>query len=205
MNLRFDAAWEIHLFLVSRGIPYAIIGGTALPRWGEPRFTKDVDLVVMAPLKDGIDKFAQSLLECFPSRVANPLAFARQNRMILIRASNLCDVDISLGLPGYEHEVMRRAVDYDLEAGKSVHICSAEDLIIHKCVSGRPQDISDVNGVLLRQSNKLDVPYIRKWLRAFAEITEPEVLERFEGAWRSIRPSAQSKNSDKPRHAPKRK
>jgi hypothetical protein len=27
VKLRFDAAWEIHLFLVSRGIPYAIIGG----------------------------------------------------------------------------------------------------------------------------------------------------------------------------------
>jgi len=48
VNLRFDAAWEIHLFLVSRGIPYAIIGGTALPRWGEPGFTKDVDLGLRA-------------------------------------------------------------------------------------------------------------------------------------------------------------
>ncbi len=44
MNPRFEAAWEIHQFLTARGIAYAIIGGTALPRWGEPRFTKDVDL-----------------------------------------------------------------------------------------------------------------------------------------------------------------
>jgi len=206
VNLRFDAAWEIHRFLVSRGIPYAIIGGTALPRWGEPRFTKDVDLVVMAPLKEGIDKFVQSLLASFPSRMANPLAFARQTRMILIRASNHCDVDISLGLPGYEEEVMRRAVDYDLETGKAVRICSAEDLIIHKCVSGRPQDISDVNGVLMRQNKKLDVAYIRKWLRAFAELTEPEVLKRFERAWRAIPSSIpRKKPNNTPHRTPKRK
>ena len=206
MNLRYDAAWEIHLFLVSRGIPYAIIGGTTLPRWGEPRFTKDVDLVVMAPLKEGIDKFVQNLLECFPSRVANPLAFARQTRMILIRASNQCDVDISLGLPGYEDEVMWRAVDYELEAGKAVRICSAEDLIINKCVSGRPQDISDVDGIIMRQNKGLDIAYIRKWLRAFAKLTEPEILKRFERAWRSIPPSIPRKKPNiRSLRAPKRK
>jgi predicted nucleotidyltransferase len=206
VNLRYDAAWEIHLFLVSRGTPYAIIGGTALPRWGEPRFTKDVDLVVMAPLKEGMDKFVQSLLEYFPSRVANPLVFARQTRMILIRASNHCDVDISLGLPGYEDEVMRRAVDYDLETGKTVRICSAEDLIIHKCVSGRPQDISDVNGVILRQKKELDVAYIRKWLRAFAKLTAPEVSKRFERALRASLPSLPRKKPTNRSHpVPKRK
>lgn len=204
MNLRYYAAWEIHLFLVSRGIPYAIIGGTALPRWGEPRFTRDVDLVVMAPLKEGIDKFVQSLVAYFPSRVANPVVFARQTRMILIRASNHCDVDISIGLPGYEEDVMRRAVDYDLEAGKAVRLCSAEDLIIHKCVSGRPQDISDVHGVILRQKKELDVAYIRKWLRAFAKLTGPEVLKRFERAWRANPPSLpRRKPMNRSRRVPK--
>jgi len=38
----------------------------------------------------------------------------------------------------------------------------------------------------MRQNKKLDVAYIRKWLRAFAELTEPEVLKRFERAWRAI-------------------
>lgn len=164
-----------------------------MPRWGEPRFTKDVDLVVMAPLNEGIEKFVQNLIERFSPRVASPIAFARKTRMILIRASNGCDVDISLGLPGYEEEVMRRAVDYDLETGKTVHICSAEDLVIHKCVSGRPQDISDVDGVIMRQNKGLDIAYVRKWLRAFAKLSEPEVLKRFERAWRANHPPTPSK------------
>lgn len=98
MNPRFEAAWEVHTFLAENRVPYAIIGGTALPRWGEPRFTKDVDLVVRVPV-EGIEKFAQLMLRKFSSRVVDPISFARQTRMILIRASNQCEIDVSLGIP----------------------------------------------------------------------------------------------------------
>lgn len=193
MNPRFDAAWEIHNFLFTNKIPYAIIGGTALPRWGEPRFTKDVDLVVMVPLDNGTEKFIHRLLGKFSSRVPNLIAFGRQTRMVLIRASNQCEVDISLGIPGYEDEVIRRAFDYKLEPGKVVRVCSAEDLIIHKCVSGRPQDMADINGILIRQGNSLDVAYIRKWLHSFADVIGHDVFKRFEDAWHAAYPTAPSK------------
>jgi len=192
VNPRFEAAWEVHTFLAENRVPYAIIGGTALPRWGEPRFTKDVDLVVRVPV-EGIEKFAQLMLRKFSSRVVDPISFARQTRMILIRASNQCEIDVSLGIPGYEDEVIQGAVDYELAPGKVVRFCSAEDLIIHKCVSGRPQDITDINGILIRQGQTLHIAHIRKWLRTFAEITGPEVLKRFERAWRAIHPPAQRK------------
>jgi len=197
LNPRFDAAWEIHTFLTENKIAYAIIGGTALPRWGEPRFTKDVDLVVRTPSGEGLEKFVQLLLQKFSSRVPNPISFARQTRMVLIRASNQGEIDISLGIPGYEDEVVRRAVDYELEPGKIVRICSAEDLVIHKCVSGRHQDIADVQGILIRQKKVLEIAYIRKWLRAFAGVTGYEVLERFERAWEALHRAALRKKRGK--------
>jgi len=193
VNPRFDAAWEIHAFLTENKIPYAIIGGTALPRWGEPRFTRDVDLVVRTPSEEGMKKFVQLLLQRFSSRVPDPISFARQTRMVLIRASNQGEIDISLGIPGYEDEVIRRAVNYELEPGKIVPICSAEDLFIHKCLSGPPQDIADIQGILIRQKKVLKIAYIRKWLRAFALVTGHEVLERFERAWRALHPAAPRK------------
>jgi hypothetical protein len=61
------------------------------------------------------------------------------------------EVDISLALPGYEDELFRRAVDFEVEPGKSIRLCSAEDLVIHKAVAGRPQDVMDIEGVVLRQ------------------------------------------------------
>jgi len=75
-------------------------------------------------------------------------------------------------------------VDYEIEPGKTIRLCSAEDLIIHKAVAGRPQDISDVQGVVYRQGDKLNTAYIRQWLNEFADaLADPEIVERFERAW----------------------
>jgi len=186
MNNRFQAAWEIHKFLTKHNIPYAIIGGTALPRWGEPRFTKDVDLTVVTSLEEGVVPFVHLMLTHFESREPDALAFARQNRVLKLRASNQCDIDISLGLPGYEAKMLERAVEYELEKGKTVRVCSAEDLIILKSVAGRPQDLTDIQGVILRQRAKLDAAHIRKWLKQFDELLpEPHALQDFERLWRA--------------------
>jgi hypothetical protein len=104
--------------------------------------------------------------------------------MIFVTASNSVDVYISLALPGYEDQLFARAVDYEIEPGRSVRLCSAEDLINHKAVAGRPPDVSDIQGVVDRQGERLDASYIRDWLKSFAEaLGSPEVVERFEAAW----------------------
>ena len=186
MNSQEEAALELHLFLGERGAHYAIIGGVAVQHWGEPRFTQDVDLTVVAP-PEGSAELTQHILERFPSRIADAAAFARRNRVILVRASNGCPVDISLGVPGYEESVMLRAVDYQMDPGKSIRICSAEDLIIHKAVAGRPQVIRDIEGIVYRQRDALDASYIRRWLSDFADVlADPEVRNRFERSWKRV-------------------
>ena len=198
MNPRFEAAWEMHEFLTEHNISYAIIGGTALPRWGEPRFTKDVDLVVVTSLEEGVAPFVRLVLTRFASREEDAITFARENRVIKLTATNHCEVDVSLGMPGYEAEMLRRAVEYELKKGKSVRICSAEDLIILKCVAGRPQDLIDVEGVIARQTRMLDVRYVREWLARFDELLpEPHARDDFERAWRAERRAA-SKPARKP-------
>jgi hypothetical protein len=186
MNQRESAAWEMHCFFDRLEVQYVIIGGLAVQHWGEPRFTQDVDLTVAAP-QTSLTEFVQTIIDRFPSRIEDAIAFARHNRVILVRASNGCPVDILLSLPGYEDEVMQRAVDYELELGKTISLCSAEDLIIHKAVAGRPQDVRDIEGIVYRQRNALDVSYIRRWLRDFADVlANPEILEQFERPWRKI-------------------
>jgi hypothetical protein len=192
MNDQEVAAWEIHEFLQSLGLLYAVIGGLAVQWWGEPRVTKDVDLTVVAPLDQPSSVFVQQVLDRFPPRIENALEFARRSRVILITASNGCPVDISLGLPGYEDEVMHRAVEFEMEPGKHMRVCSAEDLIIHKAIAGRPQDVRDVEGIVYRQRDGLDVAIIRRWLQAFAELLDnPEIVERFERPWRRIHSNGQ--------------
>ncbi len=185
MNPRFEAAWELHQFFAENQIPYAMIGGSALPRWGEPRFTTDVDLVVLPALGEGVAPFVRLLLSRFAARRDDAIEFARKKRVVLIKATNQCDVDISIGIPGYESEVISRATDYELAPNKIVRVCSADDLIILKCFAGRPQDLVDVKSVILRQRKNLDLDHIRKWL-AFFDQEMPEAsgaLQRFETAW----------------------
>lgn len=190
MNPREEAAWELHRFFRELGLNYAIIGGAAVQFWGQPRLTIDVDLTVAVPLDQPSSVFIQLVLDRFPARIDNALEFAQRNRIILIKTTNGCPADISMGLPGYEDEVMDRAVEFALEPGKAIRVCSAEDLIIHKAIAGRPQDVRDVEGIVYRQRDGLDVAIIRRWLQAFADLLDnPEIVERFERPWRRIHAS----------------
>lgn len=186
MNELEAAAWEAHELFTKLNVSYVIIGGLAVQYWGEPRFTQDIDLTVSAPL-DEAPVFIQKILDHFDPRLENAVEFARQNRMVLVKASNGFPIDIALGLPGYEDEVMQRAIEYEIAPGKFIHLCSAEDLIIHKAVAGRAQDIRDIEGIVYRQGNVLDEKYIRKWLKEFAKITgKPEVVDFFEKPWHKL-------------------
>lgn len=181
----FDAAWELGSFLAGHDLAYALIGGLAVQIWGNARLTTDADLSVAAPLTASSAELVHLITGRFPSRTADPVDFALQTRMILVTAGNGVEVDISLALPGYEDQLFARAVDYAIEPGKSIQLCSAEDLIVHKAVAGRPQDLSDIQGIVFRQGATLDVTYIRGWLQAFAEaLDNRDVVQRFEEAWR---------------------
>ncbi len=159
MNLQFDAAWELHQFFSAKGIPYAIIGGIAVGVWGEPRFTQDVDVTVLVPPGEESEMIGE-ILSHFTPRMTDAKEFALKHRVLLVKSKKGCDVDISFGLPGYEEEVIRRAVDYEIEEGKRVKVCSAEDLII--------------------QGERLDLNYIERWLEEFSQaLARKDILGDF--------------------------
>lgn len=183
MNRQFETAWRLHRFLTERGIPYAIIGGLAAQRWGEPRFTRDVDLTIL--LTPGAEAAAlRELVATFPGRLPDAVAFALEHRVLLVTVPEGCEADISLGLPGFEEQVIARAAPYDLGEGRQVRLCSAEDLVVYKAVAGRPRDLEDIEGIVARQGRALDVAYIRSRLRGLADLaSDPEMPAHFERAW----------------------
>jgi hypothetical protein len=183
MNAQFEAAWAIHQLLVARGVPYAIIGGVALQYWGDPRVTLDLDVTVL-PSQGREAEVASALVASFAPRIPDAVAFAAQQRILLLRSVSGCPVDVSFGLPGYEESVIARAATVDLGDGRSVRVCSAEDLIIHKAVAGRPQDLMDIEGIIARQRDRLDLAYLRQWFSEFSRLLEgDEVAQRFERPW----------------------
>jgi predicted nucleotidyltransferase len=180
MNAVWSAAREVVDWLDERGISSCLIGGLAVLRWGEPRFTRDVDLTVLAPFGEET-AVIDSCLARFDGRIPDAREFASTRRILLLKASNGVPVDIALGAIDFEIESLRRATPYEFESGVTVRTCSAEDLIVHKSVAARPQDLVDMKGVVNRQVENLDVALIRRWLQIFGDLKEdPDIGRPFE-------------------------
>lgn len=184
MNPQVKAALAVHDFFFGKlKLNYAIIGGVALQFWGEPRFTRDLGITVQDRLE--LPELVRLATEAFVSRIADPLRFAADTRMLLLRVGEV-EVDLAVALRGYEDSLFARARLIQVERGRRLHICSAEDLIIHKLLAGRPQDLADVQSIIQRQGDKLDVRYVRRWLRQFSGVLDdPAILERFRQLWAS--------------------
>ena len=104
----FDAALTAQEVCKRIGLEFCVIGGVALQRWGEPRFTADVDLSVLVE-PGGEDTVASELLARLEARVDSPHEFARQTRVLLLKSAQGVGIDIVLaGLP-FEARVIERS------------------------------------------------------------------------------------------------
>jgi len=177
-----DAACEILDWLDAAGWRACVIGGLAVQRWGEPRLTQDVDLTVLVGLGDEA-RFINSVLGRFDGRRPDTRRFALTYRVLLVRARVGVPLDMALGSTQFEVESVDRSSIWEIEPGRVIRTCSAEDLLIHKLIAGRPRDVADVETIVARQFGRLDVERVRRTLAAFAELKEdPELGRPFEDA-----------------------
>jgi hypothetical protein len=178
------AAAEILEFLATKNRPACVIGGIVVSRWGEPRATTDVDLVVLADFGDERTVLAELLSE-YPSRVPDPEAFAEANRIALLSLPDRINADVSLAAFPFEREVLERSMEWDFPEGLTIRTCSAEDLVLYKLIAGRPGDIQDITGIVRRQGRTLDAARIRHWGAQLSDLKEdPDLLGPFEAARR---------------------
>lgn len=96
MKAVFSAAVEIQAFCLMKRYRFCFIGGLAVARWGEPRFTEDADLTLMTGW-GGEVPYVETLLSAFESRIPDARPFALENRVLLLRAGNGVALDIALG------------------------------------------------------------------------------------------------------------
>lgn len=171
MNRIFEAALEIQGACESRGFRFCIIGGVAVQRWGEPRFTRDVDLTVLSGFGREAE-YVDALLTSFPPRIEDAREFALQNRVLLIRNAAFVPIDVSLGAMPFEERAVDRGSPFALEAGHAIRTCSAEDLIVFKAFAGRDLDWIDIEGVVTRQGQALDAALVLRELEPLLELKE---------------------------------
>ena len=178
MKALFHFAAEIQTICIEQSWRFCFIGGIALQRWGEPRLTVDIDLSLLTGFGKE-EQFVDLLLQKYDSRIDNAREFALQNRVLLLKSGREIPLDVSLAALPFEEKAIARASDFSFLKSVSLRTCSAEDLIIYKAFANRNRDWADIEGVLLRQKNKLDWKHIETYLAPLSEIKElPHILTK---------------------------
>ena len=174
----YRAAADLQRRFEERGWRFCLIGGLALQRWGEPRETIDVDVTLLTGFGRE-EAFIREILCWYAPRVTNADDFALAHRVLLVQAASGVGIDIALGGMPFEEAAVRRATSYEFSAGISLRTASAEDLIVMKAFAARPKDWIDVEGIVIRQGDRLDWSLIDAELRPLVELKgEPEILNR---------------------------
>lgn len=175
-----DAALAAQAACEAIGLKSCVIGGVALQRWGEPRFTADADLSVLVEPGEET-RVANALLARLEARIDGAAEFATRSRVVLARSEQGVGLDIVLaGLP-FEARVVERSTPWELGQGEHLRTCSAEDLVVMKVFAGRDKDWADVTSVLERRGGELDLALIRRELQPLLAAKEaPELGDELE-------------------------
>ena len=84
----------------------------------------------------------------------------------------------------------QRLVLVELMPGRTLRLCSAEDLIVMKLFAGRETDVRDARSVAVRQGARLDWGYVDTHLAEFADLSaDPDVMTRLRRLRASVPPA----------------
>jgi hypothetical protein len=169
VNELFKAARDVDALISRLQLPHCIIGGLAVNRWGRPRATQDVDFAVLVDF--GREReVGEAILADLRPRISDALQFAVVNRVLLAETDSGVPIDIGLAGFPFEEAIISRATGFEFDEGVVVPTVSAEDLIVLKAIAGRGHDWSDIEGIIVRQSDRLDWEMISDQLSALADL-----------------------------------
>jgi hypothetical protein len=155
-----------------------IIGGIAASLLGKPRFTADIDAVILLGVEDLPNLIDAASEQGIVSRIADAEAFGRTHRVLLLRHhASGTNIDISLGILPFEIEMVARSQNRKV-GSLYLNLPTPEDLIILKSVAHRPQDLLDIQAIATSHPD-LDKERVRFWVEQFGAALEmPNLWEK---------------------------
>jgi hypothetical protein len=138
-------------------VEYLIIGGYAVAFHAEPRFTKDLDILVRASQENARRVFQALRAFGAPLSGLTEKDFEREKYCYQIGAPPV-RVDILMSIDGVVFDdAWARRVESTIGDVEAFFI-SREDLIATKTATGRPQDLLDVQTLAAYRSEKKSEP-----------------------------------------------
>ncbi|MBE7536197.1 MAG: hypothetical protein HS124_10765 [Anaerolineales bacterium] len=126
----------------AHNVRYMVIGGYAVVQYAEPRFTKDLDVLISTDTKNA--EAVHTALKEFGAPLAGltPKDFSEEGFFFGVPPIR---VDVLMGIPGINFDdCWDRRVEVDFD-GLNVIFISKQDLIRSKRAAGRPQDLIDAD------------------------------------------------------------
>ena len=177
---------SLHTFLADivgrlneHGIAYMIGGSVASSIHGEPRTTRDVDIVIEVD-EDGLRRLLASFdhvrYYVDSPAAAEPVRDGQIFNVIDPSAGWKADLVLRKNRPFSKIEFERRQVEQVLDV--EVMVASPEDVILTKLEwaqrGGSARQVEDARGIIALQGERLDRNYLRRWA---AELGVADVLD----------------------------
>ena len=135
-------------------IPHALVGGIALSFHTEPRYTKDIDFLILSKDIDRVKSILKKMGYIFE---ADTFTFKNTNitlhRLTKIEGEDSLSIDLLEGSEERHRKIITNAV-VDLTEYGPVSIANREDLIWLKRFRNSKQDIADIEALENDQNTK---------------------------------------------------
>lgn len=162
-----------------------VFGGQAVLVYGKSRLTQDIDITLALephqarPVLDLIETLGLKVL------VTNVEEFLSQTFVLPVADPRTqLRVDFVFSLTPFEREAIERSRIIDVD-GVSVRFISLEDLIVTKVIAGRPRDLEDVKGVILKNRG-YNRDFVEKCLQMFDQDLDCNFSAVFDSVLREI-------------------
>jgi hypothetical protein len=164
--------------LAQHRVQYAVIGGMAAGYRSQPRFTKDLDLLLQVPQLQLPGLLGDLQKRGFQFDLPTTIREWTQQHMTALAYHGIRVDWLKPVIPAYQH-VLDRATE-EIWLSHPVRVASAEGLILLKLLAFRSQDLVDIDNLVAAHRDTLDVDWLRSEWQTLAAVDDPRMMRFME-------------------------
>lgn len=160
------------------GLTYMVVGSIASGTYGEPRMTRDIDIVIAPSCEDDIERLCAAFPsdDFYVSREAALEAMRNGTQFNVIHPESGDKVDFMIaGRDAWGRQQVQRRQRVRILPDKEGFAAGAEDIILSKMAyykeGGSEKHLRDIAGILKVGGTALDRAYIERWAESLG-VTE---------------------------------
>ena len=150
------------------GIPYAVVGSYASTAWGDPRMTRDIDIVI-SPTAQQVDLFMQAFPApgFYVSSTAAHEAVRHRGQFNVIQPATGNKIDFIVAKDGeWPAAQLARREKIQFMPGVSAYVATPEDVILGKLIyyreGGSEKHLRDIRGIFRVLGPDIDYEYLQQ-------------------------------------------